>query len=111
MKIIVTIAVALALSLGLVAFATPAEAAQHCVSRPEYGAVKEGWAKARVHRKFDTAGKRTFFKDYDGLLVERRIYQGCGSKRSTVTISYNMWVGKDDTLRVGPGGKTAVWFR
>src|SRR4051794_36124578 len=104
------IALAVGLSLGLFAVATPAQAVTPCVSHAEYSAVKEGWSKARVHRKFDTAGKQTYFKRFGALLVERRIYRGCGSQLSRIVMTYNMWVGKDGTLRVGPSGKSAVWF-
>ena len=105
----VVVLLSLAISTAFLGSAVPAQAAKPCASKAEYRAVKEGWSKSRVHRKFDTPGKRTSLHQYGDLVVESRKYQGCGSKYSAVLITYNFWAGKDTRFKVGPGGKSASW--
>jgi hypothetical protein len=64
-----------ALTIGLLGLSPVghADAANRCVTKAEYRKVNDGMRKARVHRIFDTSGRRT-------VLIgsyERRVYKTC----------------------------------
>ncbi len=96
-------AAGLALALGSLVVATsPAAAAQdtpRCVTKKEYRKVHKGMTKKRVHRIFDTRGRRDAFAQSGGHTAEIRSYRTC-SRFSAVSISYG-----DGRL----DGKSAVW--
>lgn len=75
---------AIAASVALIATpiltAAPAQAdTPGCVSRNEFGLVKKGWTKARVHRLFDTSGQQYYYSSAQyGFPAEQwREYDGC----------------------------------
>ena len=84
-------AAGLALALGSLVVATsPAAAAQdtpRCVTKKEYRNVHKGMTKKRVHRIFDTRGRRDAFAQSGGHTAEIRSYRTC-SRFSAVSISY-----------------------
>ncbi len=84
--------------------AAPASAAG-CVSRSEYRAAKSNMTMTRVHRIFDTSGRRVSYASYGGYAAQIRTYRGCGSRYNVVSILFDK----------NPGGlwrldtKAAIW--
>ncbi len=71
----------------VIAVPTPAQAAG-CVSHQEYRMVHRHWAKTRVHRVFDTRGRRAAIAHAGGYASEVRTYRGCSSAYSVVSVAY-----------------------
>ena len=69
--------------------AVPADAAAGCVTKAEFGAVKVGWTKERVHRKFGTTGTRTVYSIHAGHAVEVRAYDACDLPGSNLMVSFD----------------------
>jgi hypothetical protein len=94
-----TCAFALAVaSLGVAAPAAHADT-PGCVVKAEYRQVQKGMTKRRVHRIFDTDGKRDAIARSGGQTFEIRSYRTC-SRFSAVSLSF-------DNGRMS--GKSAVW--
>lgn len=69
--------------------AAPSAAAKGCVTRAEYRKVKKGMPKAKVHKIFGTAGKRSTIAPLpNGGSVEGRGYKVCGNPRGAVGVSF-----------------------
>jgi hypothetical protein len=85
----------------LTGVSTPAQAAipGPCVSRGEYRQVHRSMTKHRVHRIFDTRGRRTAFSRRGGVTAEIRRYRGC-PRHSAVSVAYG-----NGRVR----GKSASW--
>ena len=100
--IILTLAALVA--AGAVSAAPAAADTAGCVTRAEYRAVHKGYSMTRVHRIFDTAGKRAAIATSGGYGSQIRSYRTC-SRFSAVSVSFFR----------RPGGiwrmdaKSAVW--
>ena len=68
---------------GVPAQATPGP----CVSRGEYQQVHRSMTKHRVHRIFDTRGRRTAFSRHGRSTFEVRRYRGC-PRHTAVSVAY-----------------------
>ena len=103
MKALILTVAALAVA-GTVAAAPAAADTSGCVTRGEYRAVHKGDSMTRVHRIFDTAGKRFSIATSGGYGSQIRNYNTC-SRWSSVAVSFSK----------NPGGiwrmdaKSAVW--
>jgi hypothetical protein len=64
-----------------------AHAGGACVSKGEYSAVERGMTKRRVHRIFDTSGRRYSFVQAAGVRLEGRSYRPCRD-HSAVSVIY-----------------------
>ena len=67
----------------------PADATPGCVTKDEYNAVKVGWTKERVHRKFGTTGTRTVYSIHAGHAIEVRAYDACDMPGSNLMVSFD----------------------
>jgi len=81
-----------------------AQAAESCVTRSEYGQVKKGFTKARVHSIFDFSGT-ALFSNPGVQRNEARQYRMCGPwARATgdtrVQVQYNNYASNGGPLRV-----------
>ncbi len=92
-----------ALGLAVACLGTTAPVAYadtpRCVTRAEYERVDAGMSKRRVHRIFDTRGRRTAISSSGGATAEVRSYRPC-RRHSAVSVAYR-------SGRVG--AKSAVW--
>ncbi len=83
---------------------TPAQAdSPGCVTKAEYRAVDKEMLKSKVHRIFDTNGKRLYM-DHGQITNEGREYRVCRHPRSGgsyVQVQYNNYEQGDGPLRVG----------
>jgi hypothetical protein len=77
-----------AVALSVVAPVPVATATSGCVTRAEYQKIHRGDTRARVHRVFDTRGKRESLVESDGFRSEVRSYTTC-SEFSSVTIVFD----------------------
>jgi hypothetical protein len=96
-KLVAACALAVA-SVGVVAPAAHADTAG-CVTKSEYRKVNKGMSKTRVHRIFDTDGRREAIARSGRFTSEIRTYRTC-SRFSSVALSFGN--GQVD-------GKSAVW--
>ena len=74
---------------------------QACVNRGEYRQVHKSMTKRRVHRIFDSRGRRVAFSRNGRFTSEIRRYRGC-PRRSAVSVAYG-----NGKVR----SKSAVWGR
>ncbi len=74
-------------SSGLI-LAAPAAQASGCVTKNEYGRVKMGFRKKRVHNIFETGGKQTSQYVIGGTFYQDREYKTCISKWGFVSIGF-----------------------
>jgi len=83
---------------------TPAQAdSPGCVTRAEYRAVDKGMLKSKVHRIFDTNGKRLYI-NHGQVTNEGREYRVCRHPRrggSYVQVQYDNYKQRGGPLRVG----------
>lgn len=84
-KILCAFALALACLVGPLPSAQAQSGA--CVSHSEYRHVHKGMSKRRVHRVFDTRGRRVAFFRRGRYTVEIRRYRGC-PRGSAVSVGY-----------------------
>ena len=96
---------AIALALVSLAFAPLAAAdTPECVTRAEYRAVHKDYSIARVHRIFDTDGRKIGGAKGGGFASQVRSYRTCRSL-SSVVIQYDRSRGTIWKLTA----KSAVW--
>ena len=94
-----------ALVVSPLAFISPAQAdTPGCVTRAEYRAVTKGMTKARVHKIFDTDGRRQAISTSGGYAFEIRSYKTC-APYSAVSVGFEKKPG--GVLRMS--NKSAVW--
>ncbi len=86
-RILSTLAAAAILTGGMAALPNEASAQAGCVSQAEFRQVKRGMSKAKVHRIFDTAGRRDAISHGGGFTFEIRSYKAC-SKYGAVSVGY-----------------------
>jgi hypothetical protein len=86
----VTVAPASASAQSGATLAPASARAHHCVSRGEYRHAHKGMTKARVHRSFDTAGKRKAISHSGGGTSEVRSYAAC-HRHGRVMVSYTTY--------------------
>ena len=99
-QVLCAFALAIACLAGTAASPAHAQAeARACVSPGEYRQVHRGMTKRRVHRIFDTRGRRVAFSRDGRFTSEIRRYRGC-PRRSAVSVGYG-------NRRVR--SKSAVW--
>jgi len=81
--------VAAVLAASTLAVAPPASAdTPGCVTRSEFASVKVGMRKSRVHRVFDTAGRRvSIATSTEHYFAEIRMYRRC-SRASLFAVSW-----------------------
>ena len=92
-------------SFGVVALAPAASAdTPGCVTRAEFRQVHKGMTKTRVHRVFDTSGRRQAIAHSGGYTSEIRSYNPC-SRYSAVSLGFDS--GPGEPLRLN--AKSAVW--
>jgi hypothetical protein len=98
--------VALALA-GVVLAGAPAHAADDCVSKSEFRAVKKGMTPKQVKREFGTAGKVTSRVEVAPVVLVTREYRTCKPYGSgAVLVSYR----SEDGAPLAVTGKTAYWW-
>ena len=85
--------------------AAPVSAAG-CVSRAEYRAAKTNMRMTRVHRIFDTSGRRLSYASSGGYAAQVRTYRGCGSRYNVVSVVFDKTPRGSWRLAV----KAAVWI-
>jgi hypothetical protein len=94
---------------GSAVFAAPHEPGgrkpKDCVTKLEYRQVEDGMTRSKVHRVIGTDGKRESFEHQGPHTTELRIYDGCNSPDSLVTITYE----KDRGQPLRVSSKTAIW--
>jgi hypothetical protein len=80
---------ALALVVASIGIGAPAAYADSpgCVTKPEYRRVHDGMRQGRVHRIFDTRGRRDTVHSGGGVVIEVRSYRTC-RRDSAVSVSY-----------------------
>jgi hypothetical protein len=80
---------ALVLAVATLGVAAPAAQADspRCVTKAEFRSVHVGMTKARVHRIFDTSGRRVTFARVRRYTSEVRRYRPC-SRRTAISVSY-----------------------
>jgi len=104
-KITLLAAASVVAAAGLAVPATSAQAdTPGCVTRTEYRSVSRGWTKARVDRRFDTAGHRMAIASSGGYSTSIWNYRTC-SQFSAVSISYDKHGSGSWVLTA----KSAVW--
>src|SRR5262245_53834430 len=96
---------AIALALVALAFAPISSADTHgCVTRSEFRAIHKDSSIARVHRIFDTDGRKIGGAKGGGFVSQVRSYRTC-RPRSSVVIQYDRSRGTILKLTA----KSAVW--
>jgi hypothetical protein len=73
-KIMAALASGVIASLGVVGYATPAQADHDCVTRTEFRNIRNGYSMERVHNIFDVRGQLSY--SYSGYVS--RDYNACG---------------------------------
>ncbi len=92
MKKTLAILFACTVLLGSGAAVAPASAhAHHCVSRAEYRHVHKGLTKVRVHRVFDTDGRRKAISHSGAGTSEVRSYAACHRRHGRVLVSFTSY--------------------
>ncbi len=81
-------AVALAAASITVSVSAAEAATPRCVTKAEFRHVHAGQSKARVHRNFDTRGRRIAFSQVDGTTSEIRRYRTC-RRHSSISIAFS----------------------
>jgi len=76
-----------------------------CVTKAEYKKVKKGMKIERVHRVFDTAGKKESRAASGGYVFMVRSYKVCNSRWSAVAVGFEKSPGTAMKL----SAKNAVW--
>jgi hypothetical protein len=77
-----------------------AQGRRSCVTKAEFRRAKRGMIKRRVHRIFDTRGRRTSLSIGGGTRDEYREYRACaGDRWSYVTVNYDNYMNPKAHLR------------
>jgi hypothetical protein len=87
----VLVATAVALAPGIIVAAPAVADTPGCVTKAEFGAVAKGWSMKRVHNKFDTRGKQTWYMSGSKYFPaeQSREYRACVHPTwSSVNVDY-----------------------